>query len=297
VAGNGLAATATTALSLVTTGNVSNTASNAGGTTTITITGESEGYWSGFQCDSSASVSTTTVQVTCTAVVMKSSGGLYKRFSNVSAVVAITSNGIPGLLNGASVPEASSTWYYLYLAGKEDGTSSAFLDTSYPNPSVALSGGYTYYRVMDVIRNNNLGNLNGHINCDGVVSTNVPDGSTSTDDSKQCSTINTTGTMVNIDVSAWVPPCTREAYFFGYNYDGAGATTGSLILNSDPAIYGSYLGQTYLIYYSSTVKIAFDAPPCLVLLSPSRTTSARWTHNGAAGGYGRVYCVGWRWRP
>lgn len=104
--------------------------------------------------------SNTTVTITADAVVLYNTSGNGKRFATVSKTPAITTSGALGLDTGS---EAPSTWYSIYLIGKQDGTLSAVFSVSrggagpaggVPVSAPTLPSGYTYWGFVGCVRNN-----------------------------------------------------------------------------------------------------------------------------------------------
>lgn len=98
--------------------------------------------------------SATQITITADSAVLKNASGFYRRFTTFSTSIDITVSGAAGLDTGA---EANSTWYYIWLLAKTDGTKTAVLSTSATAPT--LPSGYTYYGRMGAVYNNGSGDL------------------------------------------------------------------------------------------------------------------------------------------
>ena len=92
--------------------------------------------------------SATAVAITATTLVITNSSGDEKTFSSVSESADITVAGAGGLDTGS---EGSSTWYHIYIIGKEDGTVDALLSESAVAPT--LPSGYTYFGYVGAVYN------------------------------------------------------------------------------------------------------------------------------------------------
>lgn len=84
---------------------------------------------------------TTTMDLTATAVIVETSGGVAYRLQNVSVSINVSSSGANGLDTGSV---ANSTWYYLYVIyNPSTGTVAGLASTSATSPT--LPSGYTAY--------------------------------------------------------------------------------------------------------------------------------------------------------
>jgi hypothetical protein len=96
-----------------------------------------------------------TVDVIATDIILQdSSTSIVKKFSSLSQTVNITNSGAGGLDTGS---EASSTWYYVWIIGKADGTVSGMLSTSSTAPT--MPSGYTYKARVGAVRNDGSSNF------------------------------------------------------------------------------------------------------------------------------------------
>lgn len=101
-------------------------------------------------------VTTPLSQLTVTAdeVVLKTSGGLPYLASSVNVSPAITASGANGLDTGA---EGASTWYYVWVIAKQDGTIAGLLSTSATNPTMPT--GYLYKVLVSAVYNSSGSNF------------------------------------------------------------------------------------------------------------------------------------------
>lgn len=96
-------------------------------------------------------------QVTITAdflVLRNPTTGQTRLFSSVNVTANITLSGAGGLDTGT---EAASTWYYVYVIAKDDGTLSALLSTSATAPT--MPSGYTMRALVSAVRNDGSSNF------------------------------------------------------------------------------------------------------------------------------------------
>lgn len=114
----------------------------------------------------------------------------WKKATSGSFTVDITASGALGLDTGS---EASSTWYYIWMIMKLDGTLSALLSVSSTSPT--LPSGYIYKKIIGAVRNDGSSNFivfqqkNKIVSINGVLAYNN----------------NTGGGFVSVDISAIVP--------------------------------------------------------------------------------------------
>lgn len=77
-----------------------------------------------------------------------------KAYHDIDITIDITASGANGLDTGA---EANSTWYYIWVIGKDDGTVAGLFSTSSTAPT--LPSGYIYKRLIGAVRNDSSGNF------------------------------------------------------------------------------------------------------------------------------------------
>jgi hypothetical protein len=118
------------------------------------------GGLTGWQNLSVSYTNATTVTVTADSLYLQDAAGISYRATGVSEAIAITTSGASGLV--ASLSEASSTWYYVYIARKStDGTTNGFLSTSSSLATVLgqLDSGYDQASLVSAVRNDGSSNF------------------------------------------------------------------------------------------------------------------------------------------
>lgn len=118
------------------------------------------GGLTGWQNLSVAYTSAASVTITADSLYLQDSTGISYRATTVSEVATITTAGASGLVTALS--EASSTWYYVYIARKSsDGTTNAFLSTSAVLATVLtqLDAGYNQLALVSAVRNDGSSNF------------------------------------------------------------------------------------------------------------------------------------------
>jgi hypothetical protein len=95
------------------------------------------------------------VDVTADEVVLKDASGKPYLAASVSVTADVTASGANGLDTGA---EAGSTWYYVWLIGKTDGSGVASL-LSVSSTTPTLPATYTFKAMVGVVRNDGLSNF------------------------------------------------------------------------------------------------------------------------------------------
>ncbi|MBI5815882.1 MAG: hypothetical protein HZB29_09765 [Nitrospinae bacterium] len=93
-------------------------------------------------------------------------GTYYKNYHSVAVTADITAAGANGRDTGS---EAASTWYYIWIIGKADGTVASLLSTSSTAP--AMPSGYTYKRRVGAIYNDASSNFWRTLQTDNTVRT------------------------------------------------------------------------------------------------------------------------------
>jgi len=92
--------------------------------------------------------------LTCDSIVLSDASGNCRRFDSISETLDITTSGANGLDTGF---EVFSTWYYVWIIGKTDGTVDGLLSVSSTAPT--LPSGYTFRARVGAIRNDGAGNF------------------------------------------------------------------------------------------------------------------------------------------
>lgn len=142
-------------------------------------------------------------QITLTAdeIVLKNADGTSYLARNVSLTLNITTSGPNGL---DATSEASSTWYYIWVIAKADGTLAGLLSTSATAP--ALPTGYTFKALQSQAYNDGGSDLDPFYQVDRTV---YIQGVKAIDD--------TTGstTYASLSMAAIVPPNAREVFGIG----------------------------------------------------------------------------------
>ncbi len=143
------------------------------------------------------------VNVSWTMAVLADSSGNVKRFDGGIDVANITDSGANGLDTGS---EASSTWYYIWLIGKTDGTVDGLLSASSTSPT--MPSGYDYKLRLGSVYNNGSSDFRAFIKRGDWVSqktVNVVTDGTAT-------------TVTSVDISSAAPPTIEGVSFniFGY---------------------------------------------------------------------------------
>ena len=98
--------------------------------------------------------SATQVLVTADEIILEDSSNNKAVVRSLNQVADITSGGANGLDTGA---EASSTWYYVWVIAKADGTKGVLLSASSTTPT--LPSGYIYKVLVSAVRNDGSSNF------------------------------------------------------------------------------------------------------------------------------------------
>lgn len=99
-----------------------------------------------------------TVTALADEMVLKDTNGVSMLVSGISVTLDITASGVNGLDTGS---EASSTWYYVWIIAKPDGSSVAgVLSTSSSAPT--MPSGYTFKALHSACRNDGSSNIVGY---------------------------------------------------------------------------------------------------------------------------------------
>lgn len=185
------------------------------------------------------------IRIDCTEIVLKDSADLPRKFSSWSNALAdLTASGAGGLDTGS---EASSTWYYVWLIAKEDGTKSQMLSTSATSPT--MPSGYTYKALVGAVRNNSSSHIvrfyqiGRHVSYDwraGVTWTITAGGT------------NTSWTDGSTALQTAVPPIAEKWFTLSV------ATTGSLVMRADSG--GSTPASDYT-YVMGPAALAIGGQP------------------------------------
>ncbi len=101
-----------------------------------------------------ARASNSTVDVDAASVVTENSAGILQESRSVNLTLNLASSGANGLDTGS---EANSTWYFVWVIAKADGTVAGLLSVSSTNPT--LPTGYTYKRLVSAAYNGSDGHL------------------------------------------------------------------------------------------------------------------------------------------
>lgn len=96
------------------------------------------------------------VDITADRVILINTSNEVKVFNTVSKTVDVTNAGANGLDTGS---EATSTWYYIWLIGKSDGTLASLFSTQSALGSLTLPSGYTYGLLVGAVYNDGSGNF------------------------------------------------------------------------------------------------------------------------------------------
>ena len=94
------------------------------------------------------------LDISADEVIMQNSDDKSLKFDVISETVNIATGGDGGLDTGS---EANSTWYFIWLIGKTDGTVSSILSLSSTTPT--MPSGYTYKALMGAIYNDSGGDF------------------------------------------------------------------------------------------------------------------------------------------
>lgn len=101
-----------------------------------------------------AYASASTVTVTCAEIVLENSSNEKTTARAVSETLDLSASGANGLDDGS---EAASTWYYVWVIAKADGTIDTLLSASSTAPT--LPTGYTFKALVGAVRNDGSSNL------------------------------------------------------------------------------------------------------------------------------------------
>lgn len=165
----------------------------------MTLGSNYEGMWGGKVYHGLKIIRPTvaTVKVTCDEAVLANGFGHGKRFSSINATANIANSGANGLDTGS---EAASTWYHIFLIGKDDGTCAILLSVSPTSPT--LPSGYTYSLRIGAVRNDISSNFVDF--CQSENSVAIP-----------VTTVLAAGTKTSytaIDMSTTIPSFARTAF-------------------------------------------------------------------------------------
>jgi hypothetical protein len=135
--------------------------------------------------------------------------------------VDITASGANGLDTGS---EANSTWYYVWVIGKGDGTTAGLLSTSSTSPT--MPSGYVYKRRVGSIRNNGSGNIIEFYqhSSGGARKVMYRNGIQSSGD------LSITTTYQSLDLSSLIPPTASTGIYSVRVWNTAGGSVQTLIL-------------------------------------------------------------------
>ena len=120
----------------------------------VSVPSVSGGVAGSFKNLSIVQTSATQVTVTLDEIVLEDSSNNKVTVRALNQVAAITSSGANGLDTGS---EASSTWYYIHVIAKADGTKGVLLSASATSPT--LPSGYIYKAVVGAVRNDGSSNF------------------------------------------------------------------------------------------------------------------------------------------
>jgi hypothetical protein len=171
-------------------------------------------------------VTTATVDVDADAVVLFDSSGNPKRFTSLNETLNIANSGANGLDTGS---EANSTWYYIWVIGKADGTLDALLSTSGSSPTLPTD--YIYKGVLGCVYNNSSSNLLRFSQA----------GDLFTIENTSVLSLATSTSYADVDLSAVLPPIATECHFNGIAVSTSGTNFVSIFL----APAGSSTTPTY----------------------------------------------------
>lgn len=193
------------------------------------------------------------VSVVADSVVLRRAGGGMKRFAGPFTRAAdISVSGAGGRDTGG---EANSTWYSIYLIGKEDGTVAALLSVSRggagpaggsPASSPTLPSGYTYWGWVGSVYNNGSGDFNPLYqvgNSVGIVPTDVDLGGVTISTSYHTYAITVAVPPEALSITGYCKVAGEEVNFY-IAQSGSGTTgsiseiflAGSIVATSEPAL-------------------------------------------------------------
>lgn len=221
-----------------------------------------------------ASVATLTVSADA-VVLFDTTYGMPRRFTSLAASPNIASSGANGLDTGA---EASSTWYYLWGIGKDDGTVATLLSVSATAPT--MPSGYTHKALLGMVRNNASSNFNPFVQRGEHVTSEV-----------QEALIDGTATAVtSVSLSTIVPPNAKTVMGILRPSSSSGTAAATITVSADSGgVYrgGQAVRPAGLSASSDYVQGTFDQ----VL----QTAQVLYYFVLGANAKGSVYVNGWRY--
>lgn len=193
--------------------------------------------------------SATQVTVSADSVWLIDSSGDAKLFSSVSEVAAITSSGASGLDTGS---EGSSTWYYVWLIGKTDGTIDALLSASATAPT--LPSGYTYKGRVGVVRNNSSSDFEGFQQRGGTVNSVL---------SANALTAGSQTSFTSVSLASFIPPEAQTVFVRGSLLSTSGTNSCTLgISGGSASTEPRFTEQTNA---ATTTAVIANFPPIVII--------------------------------
>lgn len=192
-----------------------------------------------------------------------------------SYTIDITASGVLGLDTGA---EAPSTWYYLWVIAKADGTVSALLSASATSPT--LPAGYVYKRLVSMVYNSSGSNFTDFVQSGEhykyVVARQFASGA--------AAMISET----DLDASQYIPLLVSETYIHGSMADSNAGTTTSITVYAGGSLNGSFPIMDLQAYANSGIGISARANINGILRTDNRHIGYR-AQNISGGGLGTAY--------
>jgi len=179
--------------------------------------------------------SDTTVNFTADALVAFDSSGNPKVVTSVNLTFTITSTGANG--REAADAEASSTWYYVWVIAKADGTKAAFGSKT---ASPTLPTDYLYKGLVGMVFNNGSSNFNKFVqlgefaNCERNTALSTGNASSYT----------------SVSLATKVPPNARAVELFGVLRTSSGTGTIQLLVTPDSTV--NYADRHVLLHCTPT---------------------------------------------
>jgi hypothetical protein len=96
------------------------------------------------------SVTAATADIDADEVMLQNATGFHAKATSVNLTVNIGASGANGLDTGA---EATSTWYYIWVIMKSDGTTAGLLSTNSAIGSISFPSGYTFGALVGAVYN------------------------------------------------------------------------------------------------------------------------------------------------
>jgi len=205
------------------------------------------------------------------AAAVDSSGNL-TLLTSVSGTVDISASGANGLDTGA---KAVSTWYYIFVIAKTDGTKALLLSLSSTAPT--MPAGYTYKLLLGSIRNNAGNNF---------VNINQLDDAVVMDLDIAVVSAGTDATYTAVDIATAVPPIAKRVSGSAVSTSAAGA--GTLLY-----LFSTITGQGQMRICGLTAQPGLSQQTYGTYSVPLAIAQTLYYAVDGAGASGYIYVSGW----